>query len=255
MKGLRAAASLLTRANVGRRDELQTMAGAAPWFPVVGAAVGLAVAGVYAAARIAFPSLLASCIAVAFGIWITGAFHEDGLADTADGFGGRRSREEVLHIMGDPRLGTYGVTALALDVILRVGSVAALDGWSALVIIPTAHAISRAAAVLVSATERTARDEGSAATYRSHLTRREVVICTAVAVAIGVVALGAVAVVAIGAAALTTTFLARLARRRIDGLTGDVLGAVQQTAEIAVLLVGVAALRAGALDVPFLAGR
>src|SRR5205823_10740767 len=117
------------------------------WFPVVGALLGLGAAGVYAGTRLVLPSLVAATLAVCVAVLLTGAFHEDGLADTADAIGGGWNREDALRILKDPTHGTYGVLAIALSVLLRVGAVAALDGWAALAVLPAAHALSRGAAV------------------------------------------------------------------------------------------------------------
>jgi adenosylcobinamide-GDP ribazoletransferase len=148
VKGLLGAVSFLTRVPTGtgaRRPE--ELAGSVPWFPVVGAGVGLAVAAVYGGARLALPPLPAAALAVVAGICLTGAFHEDGLGDTADAFAGGWDRESTARILKDPRLGTFGVLAVAGSLLLRVAAVAALAPAAALAALPAAHALSRAAAV------------------------------------------------------------------------------------------------------------
>src|SRR4030095_13904282 len=97
-----------------------------PWFPVVGAGVGLVVAGVYGGGRLALPPLPAAALGLVAGICVTGAFHEDGLGDTADAFVGGWDRESTTRILKDPRLGTFGVLAVAASLLLRVAAVAAL---------------------------------------------------------------------------------------------------------------------------------
>jgi adenosylcobinamide-GDP ribazoletransferase len=104
VRGLLGAVSFLTRVPVGggeRRPE--ELAGFVPWFPVVGAGVGLAVAGTYAASRMLLPPLPAATVAVVAGICLTGAFHEDGLGDTADAFAGGWDRDSTVRILKDPR--------------------------------------------------------------------------------------------------------------------------------------------------------
>ena len=246
MSGLRAAAALLTRVPVSTAapDE-RAMARSVPWIPVVGALVGLAVAGVYAAALTVMPALLAAAIGVGAGVAATGALHEDGLADVADGFGGGRTREEVLRIMKDPAHGTFGVLAIAFSILLRVGAVSALGGWSALAVIPTAHALSRAASLVVSASTPAAAHSGLGASFSPITTRDRVVVSCATGLAVSALALGVWAFPAAAIAGAGAALVAVVALRRIGGSTGDVLGAAQQMAEILVLLMAAAAVTRG----------
>src|SRR6266511_1656372 len=141
MTALRIAASFLTRLRVGATVEVPAdLARSLPWFPVVGGLLWIGRAGVFAGARVVLPSFVAASLAVGVGVIITGALHEDGLADTADALGGGWTREEALRILKDPAHGTYGVLAIALSVLLRVGAVTSLDGWMALATLPAAHA-------------------------------------------------------------------------------------------------------------------
>jgi adenosylcobinamide-GDP ribazoletransferase len=249
VNGFRGAVSFLTRvpAGVGVGEPAE-LARCVPWFPVVGAGVGLAVAAVYAAASAPLPPLPAATVAVVAGIGLTGAFHEDGLGDTADAFGGGRDREGTVRILRDPRLGSFGVLAVAASLLLRVGAVAALAPAAALAALPAAHALSRAAAVAAMTVFPPAADDGPAgradglgATYMQTLSRRRALLGAAAGLAAAVALLGAWAVPAAVAAAVAAWLLGNLARRRIGGLSGDVLGAVQQLGEIAVLLVAAAA--------------
>lgn len=251
MRGLRAATSFLTRVNVG--GELrwpEDIARGVPWFPVVGGAIGLAVAGVYAAGRSILPPFVAATLAVVVGVWATGAFHEDGLADTADAFGGRRPPEETVRIMQDPRLGSYGVLAIVLAMLIRVGSVSALGGAGAFVLLPAAGAMSRAGAITLLAGP-VATADGLGAAYASVVSGRHLAIALGVAGAIGIAALGLVVVPASAGVAIACLVVGRLAQRRIGGVTGDVLGAAQQAGEILVLLVGVGVLGQGWVDLPW----
>lgn len=96
------------------------------YFPLVGALVGLAGALVLAAAARWMPPMVAVLLSMAFTVWLTGGFHEDGLADTCDGLGGAVSRERALHIMKDSRLGTYGALGLALMLMLKAAVLTSL---------------------------------------------------------------------------------------------------------------------------------
>ncbi len=243
--------SFLTRVKTGGDVRWpEDIARGVPWFPVVGCAIGLVVAGVYAAGRSILPSFVAAAVAVAVGVWVTGAFHEDGLADTADAFGGRHSSEETHRILKDPTLGTYGMTALALAMMLRVGGLAALDGPAAFALLPAAHALSRAGAIGL-LTGPVADTDGLGASYASAISNKQLAVSLGVAGAIGVAAIGSVVVPAGAGVAIACLIVGRLAWRRLGGVTGDVLGAAQQAAEIVVLLVGVAGLRGDWLDIPW----
>lgn len=239
MTGLRAALALLTRVPVGGNG-LAGLGAALPWYGVVGALVGLAVAGSYGAASALLPPAVAALLAVAVGVLLTGALHEDGLADIADAFGAA-DRPGALRALKDPRLGTYGVVALVLMLGLRVTLLAALGIGAALVVLPAAAALSRGAAAVLLAGVPPA-GTGLGATVAAQATRARLIaagaIASVIAVALlGVWALGAIALTAAGAGAVGW-----LASRRLGAITGDVLGAAQQVAEVLVLLGAVAVL-------------
>jgi adenosylcobinamide-GDP ribazoletransferase len=244
MRGLRTAASLMTRVPMGDAPRAgPDLAASLPWFPFVGALVGLSVAGVYALALLALPPLLAAALAVAFGVLATGALHEDGLADTADAFAGGWTKEERLRILKDPVHGTYGVLAITLSVVTRVAAIAALGSWTALAVVPVAHALSRASCAMLLGTRQPAADSGLGASYAGAVRRRPVLAAVAVAVAIATAALGAWVVAAAALTMAGTWSVGRLSERRIGGVTGDVLGAAEQVSEIMVLILGAALVR------------
>jgi adenosylcobinamide-GDP ribazoletransferase len=210
-------------------------------FPAVGALIGLAGAGGYAlAVWVGLPPWPAAAIALAITIWLSGGLHEDGLADFADGLGGGRTREDKLRIMRDPRIGTYGAIALVLALLLRAGALAALAApWAVGAALVTAAAVSRGVLPAVMATLPNARTDGLAAgAGRPHPLRAAAAVVIAALIAI--VLLGPAAPAALLACAGGALGVAVLARRQIAGYTGDVLGAVQQIAEIGVLLGAVA---------------
>jgi len=252
VNGLRGAVAFLTRVPAGTSDENVDVAEAVPWFPVVGALVGLLVAAVYAGGRQLVAPLPAAAVAVAVGVLVTGAFHEDGLADTADAFGAWDTAE-ARRILKDPTHGTYGVCALALSLIVRVAALSALGGWEAVAVVPAAHALARAAALLLLAIEPVATDEGLGASYAAGIRPRHLAVVAAVGVGVAAVTLGywvgAAAVAAAGAASVTGSAGAR----RIGGITGDVLGAAEQTAEIAVFLLGALVVAQGWAGLPWFA--
>lgn len=239
MRGLRTAASLLTRVPVrrgtwGRRD----LARSVPWFPVVGGLLGLALAGAYAGLLLVLPALPAAAVTLGLSLLLTGAFHEDGLADTADALGGGRTRQEAVRILKDPSHGTYGVLAIVMSVVIRIAALATLDGWTAVAVLPGAHALSRGAAVGLLATVRPATGEGLGASFGSRVTRRDAATSVAAALLIGIVSMGGWVTAAALVAGLCWWAVGRVAVRRIGGITGDILGAAQQISEILVLLLG-----------------
>ena len=246
MNGFLGAVSFLTRVPTGtgpRRPE--ELAAFVPWFPVVGAGVGLAVAAVYAGAGELLPPLPAASLAVVAGICLTGAFHEDGLGDTADAFVGHHDRDGTVRILKDPRLGTFGVLAVAASLLLRAGAVAALAPAAALAALPAAHALSRAAAVAAMTALPTAGETGLGASYVLALSRRRALAGAAAGLGIALALLGLPALVAAAAAGLAALALGRLAVRRVGGVTGDVLGACVEAAFTAYLLAEVADPSAG----------
>ncbi|MCJ2050037.1 adenosylcobinamide-GDP ribazoletransferase [Methylobacterium sp. J-070] len=206
---------------------------------------GLALA---AAWSIGLGPFLAATLAVAVLVVATGALHEDGLADVADGFGGGVDRERRLEIMRDSRIGAYGAAALVLALALRIGALATLldrTGYAAVTALVLTAALSRVAALAPMVLLAPARPGGlSAAVGRPD--RGSLATALGLGAALGLAAVpfglspGGVAL-AFVAAGLGALGLTRIARDRIGGQTGDVIGACQQVAEIAALLALVAA--------------
>ena len=243
MNGLRAAIAFLTRVPVSAPPEASTTS--LVWFPVVGALIGLAGALAYAVALLVVPSVLGAALATAVLVVLTGALHEDGLADSADAWGGGSTREAALRILDDPAHGTYGVVALVLGLLLRVSALAAMTPAAALLILPAAHALSRAAMVGVLATTPPARSTGLGARYAAFASRRTLAAALAGALIIGF-GLAGLASAAFAAVAVAGAWLVRrLAMRSIGGVTGDVLGATQQVTEVAILVVATGLVTAG----------
>jgi adenosylcobinamide-GDP ribazoletransferase len=210
-------------------------------FPLAGIAVGVIGAVVYALAhRLGLPPWPAAALALAATLAATGALHEDGLADTADGFGGGDTREAKLDIMRDARIGAYGVCALVLSLLLRSAALASLGRSGAVAAaLLAAHAAARAAIPVVMLLVRPARSDGLAyAAGQPSGTRAG--IAAALGAIVLIVCLGpARAIIAVMVLAVAVALVARLSVAQIGGQTGDVLGAVEQVAEIAVLLVAV----------------
>jgi adenosylcobinamide-GDP ribazoletransferase len=246
VKGLRTAASFLTRVPFDRGTaERPDLAGSLPWFPVIGGLLGLGLAGAYAGILQVLPAFPAAAITLGISLLLTGALHEDGLADTADALGGGRTREEVLSILKDPAHGTYGVLAIVMSLALRISALATLDGWTALAVLPGAHALSRGAVVGLLGIVSPATDEGLGASFVSALTPRETAAALGTALLIGAASLGGWVTVAAPVAATCSFGVGLVAVRRIGGITGDLLGAAQQASEIFVILIGAAVAASG----------
>jgi adenosylcobinamide-GDP ribazoletransferase len=215
----------------------------ARYFPMVGALVGVFGAAVYVGAALLWPPLVAALLSMAATAWLTGGFHEDGLADTCDGLGGAVKRERALAIMKDSRLGSYGALGLLLTLGLKAALLADLGSIErAACAIVFAHAFSRAAPVVLLATLHYGGDaeQARAKPMAQQVSRIDVLIAVASALllaALLVPPLGTLPVaVATVAAVVVTACMHRWLRRRLGGYTGDALGATQQWCEVALLL-------------------
>ncbi len=234
-----AATAFFTRLPVDpRAGGMWRLANSAWAFPLVGAGIGgVAALALLLAQLIGLASWPAVLLSVLAGIALTGALHEDGLADTADGFFGGRDREEKLAILRDSRQGTYGVLAIVLSVLLRAAALAGIgDAIHAGLALIAAHAASRATLPAAMWKLAPARSDGLGATAGTPRAGGAIA-AAMIGAAIALAALGPVrGVIALCLAGVIVFALAQLARRQIGGYTGDVLGAFQQVAEIVILL-------------------
>jgi adenosylcobinamide-GDP ribazoletransferase len=210
---------------------------ASRYFPLVGAVVATIAAGVYYAAALVLPAPVAAVLSTAATIYATGAFHEDGFADTCDGLGGGMTRERVLEIMKDSRVGAYGAIGIVCMLAAKLAGLALLPPREAIAALFLAHPLSRLAATSLIWKLDYVRGEGKAKPLAQQMTSFEFAIASAgallpgaVLLATGLASAGAVlgALLAALAAAL---WLGRKFVRRLGGYTGDCLGAVQQVAE------------------------
>lgn len=238
------AVQFLTRVPVPTVRDFQpdSTARSARYFPLVGALVGLASGAVLIATSQVWSGLLPALLATAAGILITGAFHEDGLADAADGLGGGQTPGRRLEIMKDSRVGTYGVLALVLGVALKVAALAQTPIPLLLASLVAAHACGRGAAVLAMRLLPYAGDRASTKVkpVADGVTTVEVLVALTFAAlaTIPVLLLAPVATMtALAAAAVCAVVMALLAKRLIGGWVGDTLGATEQVFEIGFLVV------------------
>ena len=238
MRNLRAAISFLTRIPVPVSGEAN-QAAAVPWFPVVGAFIGLAVGGAMAGLVHLVPSLVAAALAVLLGVMVTGAFHEDGLADVADAFAGGWTPAQRLELLKDPLHGTYGVAAMCGSIVLRIACVASLGASPAVAFaaVLAAHTLGRSGAVLLMATVPPARTDGLGAQAARSLRGAHAVLGLLGGVGIVALATGWWVGPFVLAMIVGIGVLGRMAMSKISGISGDVLGAAEQVVECLVLVV------------------
>jgi adenosylcobinamide-GDP ribazoletransferase len=217
---------------------------AVKFFPLAGLLIGSAAALLHLLLAPHLPRLVAALLIITFLVLITGCFHEDGLADTADGFGGGWNREQVLVILKDSRIGSYGGTALALSLLARVLLLASLPLAHIPQYLITAHVLCRWTTLPLSYYLAPARAQtdapvaGQGARIARLTTRGTLIAGSVFSLAVSILALRSHATPAIAAALLVTLLSGLYYQRRLGGITGDCFGATNQLAEIAVYLTG-----------------
>ena len=224
--------------------EPQWLNASARYFPAVGTLVGLFAAGVFWLAGFVFPTAVCAGLSIAATVLLTGAFHEDGLADTCDALGGHVSRERALEIMKDSRIGTYGAVALILVLGLKMATLSAMTPLLVLPAYVLAHTASRAVPVVLI---RWLSYAGTLEHSKAKPMAQQVTVAD-VAVALLWVILVSAALVALQpdhlefvvaslvAAVLVAAASAAWLLRRLGGYTGDTLGATQQVVELLILV-------------------
>ena len=233
---------LLTRlpVNVVATVSPSVFARSSRWFPMVGALVGMqSAATLFLGILVGLPNVVAVLIAIGFSILLTGALHEDGLADVADGFGGGANRDAKLEIMRDSRVGTYGVLALILAVGLKGALLVALMNsgfWIAAMAMIVAASASRLTPVILMNRLPMARNDGMAVTAGKPEAESVRIACGLALASLLVLTGWQAMLVTIIATLAACAAIGALARRQIGGQTGDVLGAGQQVTEICVLI-------------------
>ncbi|MEM0985079.1 MAG: adenosylcobinamide-GDP ribazoletransferase [Pseudomonadota bacterium] len=236
------ALQFLTRLPV-KTDGLYTserMAASVRYYPLVGALVGGLSALVFLGASAALPQPVAVLSAIAAGLLLTGAFHEDGLADTFDGIGGGLTRRKALEIMRDSRLGTYGTLALFVALALKAAALMALTVEFTVAALIAGHSFSRLSSVLVLATSAYVRAEGTGKPVAGGISPAGLIVALATGCAIAALWWTTLPPMALGLAILALVAGHGLMRAffepKLGGYTGDTLGAVQQASEISFYL-------------------
>jgi adenosylcobinamide-GDP ribazoletransferase len=214
------------------------LARAAWTFPLVGLVVGMIGAVTFALAGAAgLPPAIAAILALSATILVTGALHEDGLADLFDALGGHAGRAHALEIMRDSRIGTTGTLALLLGLSLRATALAALaQPWAAGTALVVAGCTSRALMALLMAVQRPARPDGLGAAAGRVAAARALLACLIGATSLLACPSPASALAVLAASLALLLLVERWTRHRLGGFTGDTVGATQQLCETACLL-------------------
>jgi adenosylcobinamide-GDP ribazoletransferase len=230
------ALGLLTRLPLPVQGRMTRGARAAWAWPLAGAVVG-AIGGAVAVVSLnaGLPAMVAAGLAIAITVMITGAMHEDGLADTVDGFWGGWDRARRLEIMRDSHIGTYGVLALIVTVGVKWALLMSLldmgMAWPAMI---AAAALGRGGMVGLMTAMPFARDDGLARSV-GRPTMAIALLAGGLALCCAILTTGLAGFAAALAAGAITVVIGWSAHHKIGGQTGDVLGAGQQLAEIAAL--------------------
>lgn len=215
---------------------------ATKYFPMVGILVGVVTAASFTIFNAIWPQPVAVLLSIAIGIYLTGALHEDGFADTCDGLGGGYTKERMLAIMKDSRIGAYGTIGIVMLLAVKCLALAYLPSQAVIMALLIAHPISRLAATTLIWRLQYVRPEGRAKPFAQRMSTREFSFAAVLAclplIMIGLLKLLSWHAIAIAlfAVAVATAWLAYIFVRRLDGYTGDCLGAVQQASEVACYL-------------------
>jgi adenosylcobinamide-GDP ribazoletransferase len=212
------------------------------WFPLVGGVLGGIYIGAMMLLRPFFPHLVTAVLITAIDAFLTGAMHFDGLADTADGFGAGRTREEVLRIMRDHAIGSYGACSLFLAIVLKVAAIGAMIGSArarpALLLAPVLGRWSSVFSSAMAGYARPVQDDSprSVGSPARFMGRRELMIASLIAAAFALPLQPWRGAAALVLAAATIGGWTYMCRRRIGGVTGDTLGAGIEITECLVLV-------------------
>ena len=223
-------------ASLGNRISHDAKIGeAAAFFPVAGLIISLPIALVWFVSSSYLPATIAAGLAIGLSLLITGGLHEDGFADCADGLGATPNRERALEIMRDSRIGTYGSLALILSIGLRWAALANLDPVSGVLAIIICNVGARSAMTIAMQLSEYARPEGlgkQADTIRQSDFSLAIVIAFLIAILFG----WFWGVIALSLAYMASWFFLKRLEKRLGGYTGDGLGAMEQIAEITILI-------------------
>lgn len=241
LQDIAAAFQFLTRLPLTRLNyEPDALSRAAKFFPLVGLAVGVAAAGIYRLLSPHLPAAIVALLIVLFSTLATGGLFEDAIADSADAFGGGWNRQQILDIMKDSRIGTFGALAIVFSIAGRVLLLASLQPGHVTQYVISADVLCRWTALPLGTALPSAREQAS---QGGRIARQ----ISRVSLAVGtLIAFGVVCYLfqmsmwrPVAAASVVTLFSGLYYKRRIGGITGDCFGATSQLTLIAVYLCGV----------------
>ena len=213
--------------------------GGAKFFPLIGAVIALGAIAIERGLRSHLPATVVALAVLAYLVIITGGFHEDGLADTADAMGGGWTKPRMLEIMHDSRIGSFGTLAICLSLLARWALLSAMPVARFPFYLLTAHVLCRWTTLPLGAFMDSARTDGLGAKLAHKIPLSSAAIGSVLAFVIVGWALRVQALVPIAAVSLITLFSGLYYRSQIGGVTGDCFGATNQLAEIAVYVCGV----------------
>ncbi len=242
VRALGAAVAFLTRAPLAGRMRFSEddLVHGAVGFPLVGALTGALVGGAAALqVELGLPLMLAAVGAVAVDVVVTGALHLDGLADSADGLAGR-SREHTLAIMRDHGIGVYGTSAVVLDLLVKAVAIGALPRSEIVPTLAAIYAVSRVAPLPLAAALPYAGQDGTGRVFVERMRWSIAVAGLCLAAAVAIVTVGFMASALLGGLVVVTAAVGVGARRRLGGVTGDVLGAAAELTTLAGLIAALA---------------
>jgi len=217
------------------RSSADALGRSAPWFPVIGLGIGAILAATDRMTQVVFPLLLAGLITVTVWKLLTGGLHLDGLADCLDGLGGRDA-EHRLAIMHDSRIGAFGALGLILLLLLEIAAVTELPPSVRSHALLVAPVVARATPPLLARLFPAAKSEGLGAAFGAGVGPLAVPIALSVALVVAIVTLRGVGIVVLVVSVVSALVLTRFFAARVSGITGDVLGAAIEIAELAGLL-------------------
>lgn len=232
------ALQFLTRIPLAARDAPSAwdLRWAAACYSLVGLLIGVGAAAVYKACGAFLPASASIVLVLLFAVVVTGALHEDGLADCADGFLGARERGRVLDIMRDSRIGTFGALAVVFAILLKYASLVSLTEREILRSVVIAPVLSRWLVLPLAMAMRPARPDGLGSAFAAQVGTAQVVVSAIPVVIIGGLLFQVSFVALTAGAAAAVALFAWYCHRRIGGLTGDCLGAAIQLAELTTYL-------------------
>lgn len=224
----------LTRIPVHHSPDVH-MGRVARLFPLIGSLIGALCAGVFAASNALLPIAPSAALAVIVGVLVTGAFHLDGLADSADALVGGMTPERRLEILKDSRHGTYGVAAIVCQILVQYALISSQPVRTGVVMLIAAQCVGRTVAVSVMKSAPPAH-EGLGAIYVREVSRLDQTIALVIGTVVITALLGPWGLVVLLIALAVLGVFARRCAARIGGVVGDVLGAVEQVAETLVMI-------------------